>query len=284
MSILERIQNKRSKLSANGIKLLDFILEFPALIGTYSSQELANKVGISQSSIIKITQRFGFKGFTAFKLALIEELGRKQQIINSDLPIHNKIHNDDSLKTMAQKLLQEKHLALVRTTNAIDYVEFETIISLINKANRIQITGIGGSALTAKDLSFKLLKIGMTALSEQDSHVQIATANTLSNNDVQIVVSYSGNKKEILLAAQIAIEKGATVIALTSTKKSPLRNLVTYSIDTVADERQFRSSSISSRTAQNVITDLIFMSLFQLRSDSAKLFISEITSTMDKIR
>ena len=284
MSILEKIQNKRSKLSANGIKFLDFILECPASIGGYSSQELANKVGISQSSIIKIAQSFGFKGFTAFKLALIEELGRKQQVMNSDLPIHNKIHDDDSLRTMAQKLLQEKHLALVTTTNVINYNEFETIISLINKANRIQIIGIGGSALTAKDLSFKLLKIGMTALSEQDSHVQIATANTLSNNDVQIVVSYSGNKKEVLLAAQIAMDKGANVIALTSTKKSPLRKIVSYSIDTVADERQFRSSSISSRTAQNVITDLIFMALFQLRSDSAKVLVNEISSTMDKMK
>ncbi|AZL84572.1 XRE family transcriptional regulator [Aliivibrio salmonicida] len=267
MSILEKIQNQRSNLSANGIKILDFILEQPAAIGAYSSQELANRVQVSQSSIIKLTQKLGFKGFTAFKLAIIEDIGRKHAILEPEKPIHNKIHSDDSSLTMAQKLVQEKHHALVATTNAIDYQEFEHIISLLNNANRIQIIGIGGSALTAKDLSFKLLKIGMTALSEQDSHVQIATANTLSNTDVQM-----------------AIEKGATVIALTSTKKSPLRKVASYCIDTIADERQFRSSSISSRTAQNVITDLIFMTLFQLRSDSAKLLIDKISSTIDSIR
>ncbi|MGF1906350.1 SIS domain-containing protein [Aliivibrio salmonicida] len=284
MSILEKIQNQRSNLSANGIKILDFILEQPAAIGAYSSQELANRVQVSQSSIIKLTQKLGFKGFTAFKLAIIEDIGRKHATLEPEKPIHNKIHSDDSSLTMAQKLVQEKHHALVATTNAIDYQEFEHIISLLNNANRIQIIGIGGSALTAKDLSFKLLKIGMTALSEQDSHVQIATANTLSNTDVQIVISYSGNRKEVLVAAQMAIEKGATVIALTSTKKSPLRKVASYCIDTIADERQFRSSSISSRTAQNVITDLIFMTLFQLRSDSAKLLIDEISSTIDSIR
>ena len=284
MSILEKIQNQRSSLSANGIKILDFILEQPSAISAYSSQELANKIQVSQSSIIKLTQKLGFKGFTAFKLAIIEDIGRKQAILEPERPIHNKINSDDSSQTMAQKLVQEKHHALIATTNAINYTEFEIIIALLNTAHRIQIIGIGGSALTAKDLSFKLLKIGMTALSEQDSHVQIATANTLSSNDVQIVLSYSGDRKEIVIAAQTALEKGATVIALTSTKKSPLRKIASYCIDTIADERQFRSSSISSRTAQNVVTDLMFMTLFQLRSDSAKLLIDDISSTINKIR
>lgn len=245
MNILEKIQNQRSNLSSNGIKILDFILDDPASISSYSSQALAAKVGVSQSSIVKLTQRLGFKGFTAFKLAIIEDLGRKQAILEPERPIHNKINSDDSSLTIAQKLVQEKTHALIATTNAINFSEFELITTLLNQAQRIQIVGIGGSALTAKDLAFKLLKIGMTALTEQDSHVQIATANTLTKQDVQIVISYSGSRKEILMAAQTAMDKGATVIALTSTKKSPLRKLANFCIDTIADERQFRSSSIS---------------------------------------
>lgn len=283
MNILEKIQNQRSNLSSNGIKILDFILDDPASISSYSSQALAAKVGVSQSSIVKLTQRLGFKGFTAFKLAIIEDLGRKQAILEPERPIHNKINSDDSSLTIAQKLVQEKTHALIATTNAINFSEFELITTLLNQAQRIQIVGIGGSALTAKDLAFKLLKIGMTALTEQDSHVQIATANTLTKQDVQIVISYSGSRKEILMAAQTAIDKGATVIALTSTKKSPLRKLANFCIDTIADERQFRSSSISSRTAQNVITDLLFMTLLQIKSDKAKLLIDEISSTMNRI-
>ncbi|AAW85608.1 predicted DNA-binding transcriptional regulator [Aliivibrio fischeri ES114] len=283
MNILEKIQNQRSNLSSNGIKILDFILDDPASISSYSSQALAAKVGVSQSSIVKLTQRLGFKGFTAFKLAIIEDLGRKQAILEPERPIHNKINSDDSSLTIAQKLVQEKTHALIATTNAINFSEFELVTTLLNQAQRIQIVGIGGSALTAKDLAFKLLKIGMTALTEQDSHVQIATANTLTKQDVQIVISYSGSRKEILMAAQTAMDKGATVIALTSTKKSPLRKLANFCIDTIADERQFRSSSISSRTAQNVITDLLFMTLLQIKSDKAKLLIDEISSTMNRI-
>ncbi len=82
------------------------------------------------------------------------------------------------------------------------------------------------------------------------------------------------------MAAQYAYEKGATVVALTNVKNNPLRKLAHY---TIADEIQFRSSSISSRTAQNVITDLLFMALLQIRSDDAKLLLNDISSAIEKI-
>ncbi|WP_318458577.1 SIS domain-containing protein [Photobacterium leiognathi] len=283
MSILERMQNQRSSLSSNGVKILDFILEDPASLSSYVSQDVALKVGVSQSGVIKFAQRLGFKGFTALKLAIIEDLAQQNAILEPKRPIHNKIHSGDSSLTIAQKLLQEKTHAMVATTNALNYQEFETVVKLIHQAQRIQIVGIGGSALTAKDLTFKLLKIGITALTEQDPHVQIATANTLTKNDILIAISFSGKRKEVLMAAQYAYEKGATVIALTNVKNNPLRKLAHYTIDTIADEIQFRSSSISSRTAQNVITDLLFMALLQIRSDGAKLLLNDISSAIEKI-
>nr|WP_305417995.1 hypothetical protein [Photobacterium leiognathi] len=67
MSILERMQNQRSSLSSNGVKILDFILEDPASLSTYVSQDVAVKVGVSQSGVIKFAQRLGFKGVYSTK-------------------------------------------------------------------------------------------------------------------------------------------------------------------------------------------------------------------------
>lgn len=57
---------------------------------------LALKVGVSQSGIIKFAQKLGFKGFTALKLAIIEDLAQQKAILEPKRPIHNKIHSDDS--------------------------------------------------------------------------------------------------------------------------------------------------------------------------------------------
>ena len=92
------------------------------------------------------------------------------------------------------------------------------MIQLIDEAQRVQIIGIGGSGLVARDLSYKLQKIGITTLIETDHHVQISVAQMLSSKDLQIVISYSGKRKDMLVAASVAKKQGAKIIAITGEK------------------------------------------------------------------
>lgn len=281
MSIVNRMISRRTQLSANELKIADWILAHPQQAALMTSLQLAEQVNASQSSIIKFAQKMGFKGYSAFKLLLVEELSRKQALEST--PVQHNIFIDDPLAVIAQKLVQAKTDAMFHTTNALCFEQFHHAVNWINQAHRVQIVGIGGSALTGKDLAFKLLKLGITALAEQDSHVQIATARTLTPQDVQITISFSGDKKEVFIAAEAAKQQGAKVIALTAPKKSKLRQLADIALDTIADETQHRSSSIASRTAQNVLTDLLFISLVQQREDSARQLIETISSDIQQI-
>ncbi|EKO3642403.1 MULTISPECIES: MurR/RpiR family transcriptional regulator [Vibrio] len=281
MSIVNRMISRRTQLSANELKIADWILAHPQQAALMTSLQLADQVSASQSSIIKFAQKMGFKGYSAFKLLLVEELSRKQALEST--PVQHNIFINDPLAVIAQKLVQAKTDAMFHTTNALCFEQFHHAVNWINQAHRVQIVGIGGSALTGKDLAFKLLKLGITALAEQDSHVQIATARTLTPQDVQIAISFSGDRKEVFIAAEAAKQQGAKVIALTAPKKSKLRQLADIALDTIADETQHRSSSIASRTAQNVLTDLLFISLVQRREDSARQLIETISSDIRQI-
>ncbi|EHA1123549.1 SIS domain-containing protein [Vibrio navarrensis] len=281
MSVINKIVARRTQLSQSGRLISDWIVENAEKAAQLTSQELAEQAQVSQSSIVKFTQRLGFKGYSAFKLALTEEIGRKQAMQTT--PLHSDILADDPLAVIAQKLIKAKTDAMFQTTNALSYEACHQAVQWLSEARRVQIVGIGGSALTAKDLSYKLLKLGITTLAEQDSHVQIAVARTLSEQDVQIVISFSGERKEILVAAEAAKEQGAKVIALSSPKKSRLRQIADMTFDTIADETEHRSSAIASRSAQNVITDLLFISLVQFLDESARQMISDISSDIRQI-
>ncbi|EGR2797511.1 SIS domain-containing protein [Vibrio navarrensis] len=281
MSVINKIVARRTQLSQSGRVIGDWIVENAEKAAQLTSQELAEQAQVSQSSIVKFTQRLGFKGYSAFKLALTEEIGRKQAMQTT--PLHSDILADDPLAVIAQKLIKAKTDAMFQTTNALSYEVCHQAVQWLSEARRVQIVGIGGSALTAKDLSYKLLKLGITTLAEQDSHVQIAVARTLSEQDVQIVISFSGERKEILVAAEAAKEQGAKVIALSSPKKSRLRQIADMTFDTIADETEHRSSAIASRSAQNVVTDLLFISLVQFLDESARQMISDISSDIRQI-
>lgn len=281
MSVTNKIIARRSQLSQSSRLVADWVIENAAKAAYMTSQELAQEAQVSQSTIVKFTQKIGFKGYSEFKLALSEEIGRKQAI--SATPLHSGIFADDPLAVIAQKLIKAKTEAMIQTTNALSFDACNQAAQWLSDARTVQIVGIGGSALTAKDLGYKLLKLGITALTEQDSHVQIAVARTLTEKDVQIAISFSGERKEILLAAEAAKEQGAKVIALSSPNKSKLRHIADITFDTIADEVENRSSAIASRSAQNVITDLLFIYLVQLRDESARQMISDISSDIRQI-
>ncbi len=271
MTLLDAITCLLPRLAENQRKIAQFILENPEKVLNLSSQQLAETLDVSQSAIVKFSQKIGVKGYPALKLALSEIIGRQQlDDANPHIALHNRIAQEDNLMVVAQKLAMEKNYSITETTKHIDFKLFEKIVHTIDKSQRVQIVGIGGSGLTAKDLSYKLQKIGITTLVESDHHVQITAALTLNSNDTQIVISFSGKRKDMLTAASIGRKQGATIVAITRDRHSPLAQLSDYVLESIAEENEWRSSSISSRTAQNTLTDLLFMALLQKREAKAK--------------
>ena len=59
MLSLLKIKGMLDQLSASERKLADFILDNSNLLRDYSSQQLADAVGISQSSVVKFCQKLG---------------------------------------------------------------------------------------------------------------------------------------------------------------------------------------------------------------------------------
>lgn len=86
---------------------------------------------------------------------------------------------------------------------------------MLRAAQKVLLIGIGASGLVAKDLAYKLLKIGIVAISETDMHVQLAAAQALGEQGLLLAISFSGERREINLAAEEAQYCGTKVLALT---------------------------------------------------------------------
>ena len=285
MRCLQRITLNKDAFTPGERIIADYILANPDKLKQCSSQELASILNISQSSIVKFAQRLGFKGFTNLKMALIEEWGQQsKQNAESEQHLHNDINVHDTPSVIAEKLFRAKQQAVRMTPHTVNLAQLERVVAEIKAARRVQIMGMGGSSLVAKDLAYKLMKIGYPVMNEMDSHVQMTVAQSLGEGDVQIVISYSGALKEIVIAAQAAQEKGAKIIAITSLQDSPLRKLADFVLDTIADEARWRSSSISARTAQNTITDLLFVCLLQEDSERSRSFIHRSQEMIEQLK
>src|SRR6187402_1314502 len=76
MSALLRIRAERDQMSAIERRIADFILDNSHLLRDYSSQQLADALRISQSSVVKFSQKLGFKGYPDLKYSIGEAVAR----------------------------------------------------------------------------------------------------------------------------------------------------------------------------------------------------------------
>ncbi|XXN62359.1 MurR/RpiR family transcriptional regulator [Enterobacter ludwigii] len=258
MSSLLRIRQLYPRLALNERRLADFLLSQPDRARHLSSQKLAEESGVSQSSVVKFAQKLGYKGFPALKLALSESMADRDAIT-----VHNHILSDDPLKVVGEKLLTEKISAIRATLDINSEEKLLQTLQLLKNANRILLVGIGASGLVAKDFSWKLMKIGINAVAEQDMHALLASVQAMAPGDVLLAISYTGERREINLAAQEAVQVGADVLAFTGFTPNALQQSATVCLYTVAEEQSTRSAAISSTSAQLALTDLLFMALVQ---------------------
>lgn len=267
MSTFTKIKAIRDSLSRSETKLADFTLNSPNAIRDLSSSELARVADISQSSVVKFTQKLGYKGYPAFKLAVIDALNDK----GGEPILHGKITLSDSLGEIAEKLLISKMAVLNETKNLNEAQAFENAVTLLKSAKRILISGLGGSALVGKDFSYKLQKLGMSAIAEPDGHAQLAYVATFGKDDLVFAISESGKTREVAQVVIQAKKVGSQVISVTKYGDTPVSEQADVKLYSVAEDESHRLSSILARTAQEFVIDILFIAITQSSRHGRKL-------------
>jgi DNA-binding MurR/RpiR family transcriptional regulator len=260
MSCLVNLRIVREELSANEKKIADFILNNSALIRDYSSQNLAASVGVSQSSIIKFSQKLNYRGFTDLKLAIHES------VIKSEDPdrLVAKPHKvKDQTGSISQQLNLIKHDALMITMELNDEERMMSAVRVLEESKRIQIIALGAGSLVARNFASMLIQIGKSVISEVDSYIQLSSIATLGKGDAVFVISFPGQSSKIVQIVQQAKKAGVTIISLTNYSANPICSLADVRLFSVDQEGRFEVPQIISNASQQHVVDVLFSLLLE---------------------
>ncbi|GCL72979.1 MurR/RpiR family transcriptional regulator [Paenibacillus naphthalenovorans] len=249
---LTRIDSVYEQLSQSEKKIADYIVSFPEEIIHLAITELAERSGSSDSSIIRFCRRIGYKGFQDLKINIAKEVVRPEKQIQEGIEL------DDRVSTIKKKISESSIQAIYDTLEVLQDDELEKAVEAIAGARIIEIYGTGASGSIALDAQHKFLKIGIKTLAYTDVFLQSMSASLLNDQDVVLAISHSGTNLDILHAAEMAKEQGATVIAITNFSKSPLTKVAHINLYTAAQETMFRTDAMASRIAQLMIIDSIY--------------------------
>jgi RpiR family carbohydrate utilization transcriptional regulator len=251
-NILLTIRGLLPSLTAGEKKIGDYVLRYPEEVVKLSITELAEACGVSDATIFRFCRKVGTEGYQDFKIALAKGSVSPDSLVYAD------VIPEDSLLTMAEKIVEANVKALRDTLKVMDVEALERALNAILAANRVQIYAIGGSGVAARELQFKLMQLGINANAFIDSQMQFISASLLTDRDVGIAISHSGAKRHTVEALKLAQASGATTICITSHMASPVAEVADIKLYTSAWESLVHDDSPSVRNAQLALIDVIY--------------------------
>lgn len=178
MVLLELMKLHQKELTAGEMETLSMLVEVSERIPDLNIIELANEVHTSKSSLLRLTKKLGFSGYSEFKYYLKRNSADKKWI------------NQDLLKSQQQDIEE--------TQKILGQIDLLPLVKKIYKAKKIYCYGTGYAQKNALNEFFmSILFSGKNALflpSKTEFDMQMPLIN---KEDIVVVVSLSGQREEI---------------------------------------------------------------------------------------
>lgn len=212
MNCLLKMRSMREQMSVNERKLADFILDNTKLLRDYSSQQLADAVGVSQSSVVKFSQKLGYKGYPSLKLAVYESYA-----INSQTEVSGAKSRafGDTSEGVLGRFSHQKAEVLQHTVSINDADQINSAVDTLALSRSIQIAACGNSTAVARYLNMNLREQGCWSLFEQSLVLQESIVDRLEAGDLLCVICDIGGEEPLVNLARRARERGAKVLSIT---------------------------------------------------------------------
>ena len=258
MSPLLRIRAERDQMSAIERRIADFILEEPHLLRDYSSQQLANALKISQSSVVKFSQKLGFKGYPDLKYSIGESLARGDggDRESPAEPVHDDPHSALAESLWHAKSRAEQETRLINPPDGID-----EIAAAIGNAGKVFIIGLGEDGIPARAFAMRLSLLDILTVHHFDTVLMTSSIATANAEDVLVVFSEHGQLPALCQLARDFRERSARVVSVTRHTANPLRAHADFSLLVSAHDDRPHVEPLLYQSALRHLLDILFVIL-----------------------
>lgn len=244
-------------------KIGDYIVRNPKKVVDMTVGELAKECGVSEASVSRFCKRIELKEFHHLKISLARELVDAKD----DGEISGHISVDD-MEGSLRGILSNKMEELRQTVAMMDSEELKKILDVINNADTVLMAAVGNTIPVAMDGAYKLNQIGIRAMSTPIWETELGYSYNLTDKDVVVAISNSGESTGVIQILEAAKSRGAVAISITNNARSSVAELSTYHITTATREKLFLDGYCFSRVSATMVIEIIYLLLASMRKES----------------
>lgn len=260
---LAKLKSVMRDLTYSEELLANYINEHTDEIDNLTSTDLARICGVSQSTVIRFSQKLGYESYKKMTL----DISTQQSDENIDINIDP---NEDTNTTIEKLKSQYDYiLNLTYSLNSIHNIDYA--VELLHQAKRIVCFGFSArNNLFAQYFSEKLLVMGKDSKYELYPALVYSDIEQLEENDVLVLFSESGETRDLVNYAKLAREKKVQVISITRVQKNKLQSLSDCSLKIVEYGGRTALRSNLIRYSILIIIDTLYLNLIKKEYDHAE--------------
>lgn len=211
--MLHELVNKHAEqLSDNDYHIIDYINHHTDKVKDMTITELSGHCNISKSSILRLTKKLGFSGFSEFKYHLKEAQAEKKDC-------------------KSDNIFQSSRKDIERTVQLFENQSKERLYKLIDQSETIYAYGTGwGQQNALQELKRYLVSMGKQVfLIPSLKELQVSVRH-MTQADLVIFVSLSGDLAEITSDLKNINHSNVPTLSITSFKNNHLAELSTHQL------------------------------------------------------
>ena len=256
-NIISAIKTKLASMSKSHKKIADFICEHYDKAAFMTAAKLGERVGVSESTVVRFASLMGFEGYPEFQYVLREIIKNKLTAVQRMEITSSKFAEKDILKTVISSDIEK----LRQTMDGVSVSDFTDAVNTIANSKRIYILGARTCFSIANFLGFYLGLLSydaklITTNSASETFEQIFDAG---KEDCIIAISYPRYSRRTLNAVKYAHDKGSKVIAITDSELSPIYPYADHKIIATSDMSNFVDSLVAPLSIINAIIVALVM-------------------------
>ena len=237
--------SKGQKLIAN------YISEHYDKAAYMTAAKLGALVNVSESTVVRFAIELGFEGYPDFQSSLKELVRTKLTSFQRMEVTNDRIGDGDVLS----KVLLADSEKIKHTLDGINREDFDAAIENMISAKTIYIIGVRSSAALAGFLNYNLRMIfdNVKLVDTTSGSEMFEEIMGIGEDDVMIAISFPRYSKRIINAVNYAKHRGADVIALTDSQKSPIAAEASQVLIAESDMASFVDSLVAPLSIINAM-------------------------------
>lgn len=241
-----------------------YVLDNAKYVIYQSVTDVAEKVQVGETTVIRFCRKLGYRGFQDFKLSLAQDMVLIEEVMNEDVEL------DNTMVSLATKIIRSYTGILNETHKLVHPSQYEEAVDVLHQAENIYFFGVGSSGIIAQLAVNTFMRIGKKCIWQTDSHFQAILASSMTEKDVAIGISVSGSSKDTVNNMELAKASGAKIICITQNARSPITQLADIELLMSSRENPLQGSALSSKISQIAVLEILHAGLAVMQGEKAQ--------------